>query len=74
MQSTTLCATFKAPYLAVAHLVVVLVSHVDLERVHTCKTVKKKNLKFELLQLHLNKIIHILMKVLEDAIKPHPFP
>lgn len=31
------------PYLTVAHLVVVLVSHVDLEGVHTCrKDIKKK--------------------------------
>lgn len=35
--SFNLCTKFKALYLTVAHLVVVLVSHVDLERVDTCK-------------------------------------
>lgn len=31
----------KFVYLTVAHLVIVLVSHVDLERVHTCKKEKQ---------------------------------
>lgn len=42
IHNVKVCTRLIVSYLTVAQLVVVLVSHVDLERVHTCKKKKKK--------------------------------